>query len=187
MTEERFKPLTLEEMTPGQRQMAESIQSGPRGAGVRGPFKAFLRSPELGELVQRVGAHIRFKSSIPAYLNEMAIIIAGRRWNSQVEFWAHRDMGIKAGMRPEVADAIALGRRPDPITADEAIVHDYCHELLYTTQVSDAHYDAVVGRFGEQGAVDLVGALGYYSLVSMMLNVDRTQLPDGSEPPLKPL
>ncbi|MDP9083657.1 MAG: carboxymuconolactone decarboxylase family protein [Pseudomonadota bacterium] len=185
--QERFRPLTIEEMTPAQRQMAESLQSGPRGPGVRGPFKALLRSPELGELVQRVGAHIRFKSSIPAALNEMAIIMAGRKWDSQVEFWAHREMGIQAGMRPEVAAAIALGKRPDPITSDEAVVHDFCHELLHTAQVSDANFQAVLGRFGEQGAVDLVGALGYYSLVSMMLNMDRVQLPAGVELPLKPL
>jgi len=187
MTEERFKPLTAEQMTPAQKQMSDSIQSGPRGAGLRGPFKALMRSPELGELVQRVGAHIRFKSSIPPALNELAILLAGRKWNAQVEFWAHREMGLKAGMRPEVADAIAAGERPDPITPDEAVVHDFCHELLHTTHVSDARFKAVVDRFGEQGVVDLVGALGYYSLVSMALNVDRVQLPEGVEPLLKPL
>lgn len=186
MTEERFKPLTPEQMTPAQKHMVESIRSGPRGV-VRGPFNLLLRSPEIGQLVQQVGAHIRFKSSIPAALNELAIILAGRRWNSQLEFWAHRNMGIEAGMRPEVADAVAAGRRPDPITPDEAIVHDFCHELLHTTQVSDARFQAVVERFGEQGVADLICALGYYSLVSMVLNVDRVPLPPGVEPFLKPL
>ncbi len=186
MTEERFKPLSADEMTPAQKKMVDSIQAGPRGT-VRGPFKLLLRSPEVGELVQRVGAHIRFKSSIPTALNELAIILAGRKWNSQVEFWAHRGMGIEAGMRPEVADAVAAGRRPDPITPDEAIVHDFCHELLHTTEVSDAHCQAVVDRFGEQGVADLICALGYYSLVSMALNVDRVQLPDGAQAFLKPL
>jgi 4-carboxymuconolactone decarboxylase len=186
MTYERFKPLAPEEMTPAQKHMVESIQAGPRGA-VRGPFKLLLRSPELGELLQQVGAHIRFKSSIPAPLNELAIILAGRKWNSQVEFWAHRGMGLEAGMRPEVADAVAAGRRPDPITPDEAIVYDFCHELLHTTEVSDSHFRAVVERFGEQGVADLICALGYYSLVSMVLNVDRVPLPPGAEPYLKPL
>jgi 4-carboxymuconolactone decarboxylase len=187
MTEERFKPLAPEEMTPAQKAMVEAIQSGPRGGGLRGPFKALMRSPELGDLVQRVGAYVRYSSSIPAALNEMAICLAGRRWNAQYEFYAHRELGLKAGMRPEVADAIAAGRRPDPITPDEAVVYDFCHELLYTTQVSDAHFAAVKDRFGERGVIDLVGAVGYYSLVSMVLNVDRVQLPPGVEPMLKPL
>jgi 4-carboxymuconolactone decarboxylase len=187
MTEERFKPLSSEQMTPAQRQMVEAIASGPRGGGLRGPFKALMRSPELGDLVQRVGAYVRYKSCIPAALNELAIILAGRKWNAQYEFYAHRQLGLKAGMRPEVADAVAAGKRPDPITPDEAIVYDFCHELLHTTQVSDAHFNAVVDRFGEQGVIDLVGAVGYYSLVSMVLNVDRVQLPEGQEPLLKPL
>jgi 4-carboxymuconolactone decarboxylase len=187
MTTERFKPLSPEEMTPAQQQMVDNIQSGPRGGGLRGPFKALMRSPELGDLVQRVGAYIRYKSSIPAALNELAIIMAGRKWNAQYEFYAHRELGLKAGMRPEVADAIAAGKRPDPIEPDEAIVYDFCHELLQTTQVSDENFNRVVQRFGEQGVIDLVGAVGYYSLVSMVLNVDRVQLPEGVQPLLKPL
>jgi 4-carboxymuconolactone decarboxylase len=187
MTTERFKPLTPEEMTPAQKAMVDAIQSGPRGGGLRGPFKALMRSPELGDLVQRVGAHIRYRSSIPAALNELAIIIAGRKWNAQYEFYAHRELGLKAGMRPEVADAVAAGKRPDPITPDEAVVYDFCHELLATTQVSDENFKRVVDRFGEQGVIDLVGAVGYYSLVSMVLNVDRVQLPEGVAPLLKPL
>jgi 4-carboxymuconolactone decarboxylase len=187
MTEERFKPLTAEEMSPAQKQMVDSITAGPRGGGLRGPFKALLRSPELGDLVQRVGAYVRFKSSIPADLNELAILLAGRKWNAQYEFYAHRELGLKAGMRPEVADALAAGKRPDPITPDEAVVYDFCNELLQTTQVSDQNFKRVVDRFGEQGVLDLVGAVGYYSLVSMILNVDRVQLPEGVTPPLKPL
>jgi 4-carboxymuconolactone decarboxylase len=187
MTEERFKPLSPEEMTPAQKAMVAAIQSGPRGGGLRGPFKGLMRSPELGDLVQRVGAYVRYHSSIPADLNELAIILAGRKWNAQYEFYAHRELGLKAGMRPEVADAVAAGKRPDPITPDEAIVYDFCHELLHTTQVSDENFARVKDRFGERGVIDLVGAVGYYSLVSMVLNVDRVQLPAGVEPMLKPL
>ena len=187
MTTERFRPLAPEEITPAQKQMVDAIQSGPRGGGLRGPFKALMRSPELGDLVQRVGAYVRYNSCIPPALNELAIIIAGRRWNAQYEFYAHRELGLKAGMRPEVADAVAAGKRPDPITEDEAIVHDFCHELLHTTQVSDENFARVVKRFGEQGVIDLVGAVGYYSMVSMVLNVDRVQLPEGVAPLLKPL
>ena len=185
MTEERFPAIAPEAMTEAQARMVQSIAAGPRGAGLRGPFKALLQSPELGDRVQRVGAYIRYDSTIPQALNEMAILIAGRKWNAQYEFYAHRKLGLAAGLRPEVADAIAEGKRPPDMDADETLIWNFCTELLNTTEVSDASFKAVVNRFGQRGAIDLVGAVGYYSLVSMILNVDRVQLPPGETPPLK--
>jgi len=120
-------------------------------------------------------------------LNEMAIIMAGRKWTAQYEFYAHRKLAIEAGLRSEICDAIAVNKRPDGMQADEAVVYNFCSELLGTGQVSDTHYKALTDKFGERGAIDLVGAVGYYSLVSMVLNVDRVPLPPGETPPLKPL
>lgn len=184
---QRFETLTPETMTPEQRTVADSIQSGPRGAGLRGPFNALLRSPELCDLVQRVGAYVRYKSALPAALNEMAICMAGRKWTAQYEFYAHRRLALEAGLDPAILDAIAAGTRPAKLSADEATVYDFASELLGIGQVSDASYSGVKDRFGERGVMDLVGAVGYYSLVSMVLNVDRVPLPAGVEPPLKPL
>ena len=99
MSERRFKELTPETMTPEQKKVADAIQSGPRGAGLRGPFNALLRSPDLCDLVQRVGAYVRYSSCIPARLNEMAIIMAGRKWTAQYEFYAHRRLAIEAGLK----------------------------------------------------------------------------------------
>lgn len=187
MSEQRFTPLTPETMSPEQRAAAEAIQSGPRGAGLRGPFNALLRSPELCDLVQRVGAYVRFKSSLPAPLNELAICMAGRKWTAQYEFYAHRRLALQAGLDPTILDAVASGNRPANMSADETAVYDFTSELLGTGQVSDATFARVKERFGERGVMDLVGAIGYYSLVSMVLNVDRVPLPAGVEPPLKPL
>jgi 4-carboxymuconolactone decarboxylase len=187
MAERRFKELTPETMTPQQKKVADAIQSGPRGAGLRGPFNALLRSPDLCDLVQRVGAYVRYSSSIPPRLNEMAIIMAGRKWTAQYEFYAHRKLGIEAGLKPEICDAIASNSRPQNMQADEAAVYDFCSELLATGQVSDGSYQSVLDKFGERGAMDLVGAVGYYSLVSMVLNVAQVQLPPGETPPLKPI
>jgi len=154
MSEPRFTTLTPETMTADQKRVADAIQSGPRGAGLRGPFNALLRSPELCDLVQRLGAFVRFGTSVPQRLNEMAIIMAGRKWTAQYEFYAHRRLALEAGLSPAIADAIAAFQR-----------------------VKDA--------FGERGVVDLVGAVGYYSLVSMTLNVAQVPLPAGVTPPLK--
>jgi 4-carboxymuconolactone decarboxylase len=185
MSEPRFTTLTPETMTADQKRVAEAIQAGPRGAGLRGPFNALLRSPDLCDLVQRVGAFVRFGSSIPARLNEMAIIMAGRKWRAQYEFYAHRRLAIEAGLSPAIADAIAANQRPSSMAADEATVYEFVSELLATGHVSDAAFKGVKDAFGERGVVDLVGAVGYYSLVSMTLNVARVPLPEGVTPPLK--
>ena len=187
MSEARFADLTAETMTADQRRVAEAIQSGPRGAGLRGPFNALLRSPELADHVQKVGAYVRFNSSIPRQLNELAIIIAGRKWTAQYEFYAHRRLAIEAGLRPEIADAIADGSQPAAMSEDETAVYEFATELLETGQVSDVTYQRVFNKWGERGVIDLVGAVGYYSLVSLVLNVARVQLPPGEMPPLKPL
>ena len=185
--EGRLPAIPPEQLTPEQKQVLDAIQSGPRGAGVRGPFNALLRSPELCDLVQRVGAYVRYGSSLPGKLNELAICMAGRKWTAQYEFYAHRKLAIQAGLKPVIADAVANGTRPAGMDADETAVYDFASELLGSGQVSDAHYEAVKSKFGERGVMDLVGAVGYYSLVSMVLNVAQVPLPAGEAPPLKPL
>src|SRR5258706_14939319 len=113
----RFALLTEDTMTPRQREVYAGIVSGPR-KGAAGPFNALLRSPEVADRVQKVGEYVRFQSSIPAPLNEMAILIAGRFWSAQFEFWAHRRLGITAGLGEAIIDAIAEGRRPSPMSDD---------------------------------------------------------------------
>jgi 4-carboxymuconolactone decarboxylase len=184
MSTQRFAPLTSDNMTPSQRKVADTIQAGPRGAGLQGPFNALLRSPALCDEVQRVGAYIRFGSSIPKPLNELAICMVGRKWKAQFEFWAHRRFAIEAGLSPAILDAIAEGRRPDGMSADEAAVHDFAAALLDTGHVSDEAFEHIKSRFGDQGVIDLTGAVGYYCLMSMVLNVDRVPVPKGETPPL---
>ncbi len=185
MPEPRLKELTSETMTPEQRRVAESIQSGPRGAGLRGPFNALLRSPELCDYVQKVGEYVRFKTSIPRKLNELAIIITGRHWTAQYEFYAHRRMALEAGLKASIADAVAEHRRPEGMDADETLVYDFATTLLKTGEVSDTLYQQAFARFGERGVIDLVGACGYYSIVSLVLNVAQVPLPPGEKPVLK--
>jgi 4-carboxymuconolactone decarboxylase len=182
----RFPLLTEATMTPRQRESYQAIVSGPR-KGATGPFNALLRSPEVADRVQKVGEYVRFQSVIPGPLNEMAILIAGRFWGAQFEFWAHRRLARTAGLPDAIIDAIAEGRRPAGMTDDQRIVYDFASELFRDKAVSDAAFQAVTGRFGEQGVIDLIAAVGYYSIVSMVLNVDRYPLPDGEAPPLEPL
>jgi len=193
----RFKLIPLENLTPEQRVLADAIHSGPRAAikssaaskpgPLGGPFNVWLRSPGMGNIIQQLGAEIRFRSSLPSRLNEMAILITARKWTSQYEWFAHHKVATEAGLDPAVAEAIAQGRRPAKMSGDEAIVHDFSRELHETQGVSDATYKAALDRFGERGVVDLIAVNGFYVLVSMCLNVDRTPLPEGEKLPLKPL
>ncbi len=183
---DRFKPLTYREMTSEQKTMFESLISGERrGAG--GPFNVLLRSPEMGDLAQKFGASMRFHSSIPSKLNEMAIIITARHWTSHYEWYAHRRAAANAGLSPAIIEAIAAGKRPTGMAADEEAVYNFCTELLTNKQVSDQTFQATRDKFGERGIVDLIGVTGYYQLVSMLLNVDRYPLPEGVQAELKPL
>ena len=184
MNRPRFEPLQESAMTQAQRKARDSILAGPRG-GMRGPFNALLRSPELADRVQKVGEYIRFGSSLPARLNELAILVTARCWSAQFEWYAHNLLAMKAGLDPRIALAIAENRRPPDMTREEAAVHDFAHELHHRKSVSDATYALALACFGEQGVVDLIGACGYYTLVSMVLNVDRYPLPEGVAEPLK--
>jgi 4-carboxymuconolactone decarboxylase len=186
MNSQRFKPLTPETMTPEQKEVADRIMAGPR-KGMRGPFSALLRSPELADAAQKLGEYARFKTSMPPRLNELAILLTARHWTAQYEWYAHRRLAMQAGLAPEIAAAIAEGKRPASMGPEETLVYDFSHELIETGQVSDASYKAVVDKFGERGAIDLIGVMGYYSLVSMVLNVDRVPIPEGGKLPLAAL
>lgn len=183
---DRFPPLTYDTMTPEQKAMVDHILSGER-TSLGGPFNVLLRSPEMGDLAQKFGAEMRFHSSLPRRLNEFAILITGRYWTAQYEWYAHHRSALVAGLNPALIDAVANGKRPASMQPDEEAVYTFCTELLNTKQVSDAAFQAVKDKFGERGVVDLTGVVGYYQLVSMLLNVDRYPMPPGVEPELKPL
>ena len=183
---DRFKPLTWDEMTPEQHTMLEHLFSGDRG-GATGPFNVLLRNPEMGDLAQQFGASLRFHSSLPRKLNEMAIILTARYWTAQYEWSAHRKAAADAGLSEATIQAIANGKRPASMDPDETVVYNFGTELLNSKQVSDPVFKAVKDKFGERGVVDLVGVMGYYHFVSMILNVDRYPLPAGTKAELQAL
>jgi 4-carboxymuconolactone decarboxylase len=183
---DRFRPLKYEELTPQQKTMVENLLNGERGT-TTGPFNVLLRSPEMGDIAQKLGAYVRFHSSVPSKLNEMAIIMTARYWTAQYEWTAHKRLAEQAGLSPAIIQSIAEGKKPTSMPADEETVYNFCDELLKTKQVSDKTFAATRDRFGEQRMVDLIAAMGYYQIVSMALNVDRYPLAAGTQPELKPL
>ena len=191
----RFALTPLAGMTPEQQAVATAIRTGPRAAvgspataagatTLSSPFNVWIRKPELADHLQKLGEYIRFRSSVPARLNEFAILITARYWNAQYEWFAHHRLAMVAGLNPAVAEDLANGRTPANMQTDEQVVYTFTKELIEQHGVTDSTYKAALDLLGEKGVADLIAVNGYYALVSMTLNVDRTPIPNGGKPPL---
>lgn len=179
--QDRLPPVAPETWDEAQKAAAREFQSG-RGYAVSGPFAVMLRSPEVMLRAKAMGDYLRFRNVLPKRVSEMVILITARTWTQNYEWAYHYPIALEAGLKPEIAAAIAEGRRPDDMAEDEAIAYDFSHELHSNRQVSDTTYARALALFGERGVIDLVGINGYYSFLAMMMNVARTPAPDGQAP-----
>jgi 4-carboxymuconolactone decarboxylase len=176
----------MDRMDAAQRAAAEALIAGPRGA-VFGPFIPLMRSPELLNRLQKVGEYLRFDSVLDKRISEFVMLIVSRQWTQQFEWCMHYPLALKAGVRREALDALAEGRRPVGMAEDEEAAYELCDELARNHGVSDPTYARAVEAFGEQGVVDLLGLAGYFTTVSMLMNVARTPpMADASAAPLAP-
>src|SRR5262245_40639788 len=170
---DRLPPLAREQMDAAQRAAADELIAGPR-KGVKGPFIALLRSPELLARAQRVGEYLRFHSALPARVSEFATLVVSRAWTQQFEWAVHVPLALKEGTSEQTIAALRDGRRPGAMSDDEALAYDFATELMVHHGVADDTYARCVARFGERGTVDLVGIVGYFVWMSMVLNVAHT-------------
>jgi 4-carboxymuconolactone decarboxylase len=174
---DRMPPLDPATMTPAQRQAAQALAAGPRG-GVKGPFIPLLRSPQLMDRLQKVGEYLRYHSSLQARISEFVVLVVSRQWTQQFEWFVHVPLALEAGVKQETVTSLAEGRRPAAMAADEEIAYDFCDELARTKGVSEPTYRRTVQEFGEQGVVDMLGLVGYFTTVSMVMNVAHTPAPN---------
>ena len=179
----RLKPLDLTSLSGEQKRVADEIVSGPRG-GLRGPFQAWLRSPGMADPAQKLGEYVRFGSSLPRDLSEIAIIMAGKHWRAGYEFWAHARLAKEAGLDESIIEAIRTGATPPFRRDSERVLYDLVTEFYAANRLSDTTYQRAVDAFGENGLMDVIAAVGYYGLVSMTLNVFEVALPEGVPDPL---
>jgi 4-carboxymuconolactone decarboxylase len=183
---DRFKPLKYDEMTPEQKTMIDHLLAGER-RNTGGPFNVLLRSPIAGDLVQKFGETRRFRTVLPKDVVEMVVIMTARFWTSQYEWTVHKAAALQNGVKPAIVDAIAAGKRPEGMSPELEVAYTFVDELLTTHQVTDATFNAVKAKFDERGVVDMVQLSGYYSMVAMLLNVDRYPLGQGQQAELKPM
>lgn len=169
----RLPPLAREQMSDAQCAAADELIAGPRKA-VKGPFIALLRSPELLARLQKVGEYLRFSSSLPPRVSEFATLLVAREWTQQFEWFVHVPLALKAGTSGQTLAELRQGRRPAAMSEDEALVHDYHAELQRDHGVCDATYRRALDAFGEQGVVELTALVGYFTQLSMLLEVAGT-------------
>lgn len=174
----RFPQLTLDQLNGQARQLGEEIVK-ISSVGLAGPYNPMLRSPLMGDRLFRLLDYLRFNTSVPRRLNEFAILIQARLWTSQVEWYAHHPLALKAGLSPSVAAELKAGRRPATMQPDEAVVYDLCMELSTTHQVSDATFARARAVFSDQQIVDLIAVSGTYVTVAMLLNAAQEPAPGG--------
>jgi 4-carboxymuconolactone decarboxylase len=172
-----------ETMSPEQRRVYDAIVSGPRKRLV-GPLRAALHSPELADKWQQLGALLRYRTSLPPRLSELAILVTARHTNCQLEWLIHEEMASNAGLEPEIIDALRARRAPPTGDADTLAVYDYARELNEANTVSAPTYARALERFKAVGVVELTALVGYYTMVAMTLNAHEIPLPDGAKPPL---
>src|SRR5580658_6007505 len=181
----RFAPLKAEELTPPQKAWADMIAAPPRNAKFTNPpYRAYIRNPELAPRLTAMSEYLRWHTSLPPRLSELAILITARQWTAQYEWFAHYPLALKAGLDQKIADAIALGKRPDNMKDDEAALYDLAMALYVDKKVSDPVYKAALEKFGERGIMDIIGIIGYYGLTSMTLITMQAGAPNDSVPPL---
>ena len=191
----RISYITPENFTEAQQHLFKSITGGKRGegrapedllnaeGGMSGPFNAWLRSPVLGEAAQRVGEAVRFESALPPQLRELAILVVAAKWNAQYEWWAHEKIARREGLDKGVIESVKAETLPNFSNSTESVVYNFARELLDEHRVSDHLYDKAVELLGEAMVVELVILLGYYTLVSMTLNVFEVSVPTGESAP----
>lgn len=177
---------TPEAMTPDQRNVYEKIIAGPREAFV-GPLRAALHCPELADRWQKLGVLLRYQTSLPARLSELAILVTARRWNSQLEWYIHADAARKVNLPEPIIEAIREAHSPEFEDPDDAAIYEYAREMQVSGQVSEPIYMRVLAKLGIAGVVELTALIGYYTMVSMTLNAHEIPLPDGAQALLMPV
>ena len=180
----RLPAIPDDKLTDRQKELMEAIRSGPRGrVSQNGPFGVYLHAPDFGDLTQRLGAHCRYKTGVAPRLSEFAILCTARQWRAQYEWNAHAAIAEKAGVAPETIRDLKAGRTPKKAAKDERAIYDFIQELYKTKRVSERTYKRVHGFLGDGATVELVGILGYYAMVAMMLDAFNVALPEGATAP----
>ena len=178
----RYREIAAAEMTPAQKGVHDLIVAGRRGR-VSGPFTILLRTPEICRHAAQLGEHLRWSSSLPPRLSELAICLTARFWRAQYEWYAHAPLAEKAGVPAAALEAIRLGVTPHFAAKDEALLHRIVSEILKTQRLSDASFTEAVAGLGEAGLIEIIAIIGYYTLIGNTLNVFEVAVPEGETPP----
>src|ERR1700678_3275129 len=183
--EPRFPVLSIDQLDASQRPLGDQIVK-ISSVGLGGPYNPLLRRPVLGQKMFDLLHYLRWETSVPLKLNEFAILIVGRQWRSQVEWFAHAPLAIKAGLSPDIVAELKANKRPSNMPPEEAAVYDFVTELTTRHAVSDETFTRAKELLGEQQVVDLTAVAGTYIAVAMQLAMAEQSVPVGKEEPFQP-
>lgn len=175
---------SIETMTPDQRRVYDAVVSGPRGE-LKGPLRAALHRPELADKWQQLGELLRYRTSIPPRLSELAILVTARHCDCAVEWVIHERMAVQAGLALGIIEKVRIGERPSNGDADALAIYDFAEELNRTNTVGEENYRRVLDRWLVVGVVELTAIVGYYTMVAMTLNAHQIPLPDDASAPFE--
>lgn len=182
----RIDLVTEASMTDEQRRVYDAMKSGPRRSPPVGPLAAAMHRPELAEKWSDLGLVLRFNSSFEPRLREFVILLTGRFWDCQFEWFSHEAEARKAGLSDQTIETLRHGGTAFD-AADEQAIHDYAIELLASHRVTEATYRRILNAYGTSGIVELTALIGYYAMVALTLNAHEIGVPDGATPPLPAL
>src|SRR6202166_4781345 len=180
--EPRFPQLTMDQLDEKQKPLGEQAMK-VSSVGLGGPYNPMLRSPVFGQKMFDLLYYLRWQTSVPLKLNEFAILIIGRQWRSQVEWFAHAPLAVKAGLSTEIVAELKTNKRPSNMPPEESAVYDFVTELTTKHVVSDETFNRTKQLLGEQQVVDLTAVAGTYITVAMILAMAEESVPPGKESP----
>ncbi len=182
---QRFPEIPLEQLTPEQKKWVDSVSAPPRGANFKlPPYRIYMRSPELAARITGMSDYLRWNTEFPARLTEFAILLTARNWNSHWIWRGHYKLAIKGGFDPQTGAELATGKKPAAMLEDEAVLYDMATEMFRDKAITDATYAKALAKFGERGIVELIGLMGYYDLVAMLLIAGKAIPPADPEVPV---
>jgi 4-carboxymuconolactone decarboxylase len=182
----RLRPLTEDLLDEDQQRFRNMLLSGPRGSGMVdaqgaliGPFNAMLYQPLIGERLIALGEQLLSSSGLARELAELAILVTSAYWQANVEWWAHSTFARRAGLGDETIASIASGDEPRFSEPAQRCVYRYTRALLTDRRVDDETYHDAIELLGEALVTELTTLVGYYSLISLLLNAFRVPVPPG--------
>src|SRR5271166_4229079 len=175
----RLSYITSKDQVPAKDHATFDSIVASRGA-VQGPFTMFLHSPDIAGRVAHLGAYVRFEGSLDMRVRVLAAMVVAREYEAMY-VWGAQSGGARRLGVPEATITAIRENHSRGVAAEDAQIIDFTRQLLRRHRIDDATADAMRKRFGDQGFIELTGAIGYYSMLAMTVNACELEAAPNAE------